>query len=95
MNCFFAAGPNFRPRYQSETPGGLIDLVPTMLHTLGIAPRETMTGRALTDLLIGGRDTADATARIETASVGEGSYRQHLTLRRLARRNVLQHGWRD
>lgn len=95
MNCFFAAGPDFRSRHQSETPGGLIDLVPTMLHVLGIPPRDTMAGRALGDLLNDGAPTADAQPALETFSVGAGEYRQHLSLRKLLRRNVLQHGWRD
>jgi hypothetical protein len=94
-NCFFAAGPAFRQRYRSETSGGLIDLVPTMLHTLGIDRPDSMTGRPLGDLLAGGSAPADAQPAIETVSVGAGNYRQHMQFRRLARRTVIEHGWRD
>jgi hypothetical protein len=94
-NCLFAAGPNFRSAYRSQTSGGLLDLVPTMLQTMGIARPETMAGRPLGDLLVDGTAPEDAGVGVETVSVTAGGYSQHIAFKRLARRNVMEHGWRE
>jgi len=90
-----AAGPGFREGYESGVPGGMIDIVPTLLDRLGIQRPGSMAGRPLRDIYGDGGDQEDAAPAAETLSVSNGAYRQHLTLRRLARRNIVETGWRE
>ncbi|MHA6689866.1 alkaline phosphatase family protein [Devosia sp. A449] len=93
-NLCFACGPDFKSTYSSETAGGIVDIVPTMLHVLGIDKPQSMMGRALGDMLVGGTEPQDARAEIQQFSVGAGSYQQSLSLRRLDSRNLLMSGTR-
>jgi predicted AlkP superfamily phosphohydrolase/phosphomutase len=45
-----AAGPGIRPGARPDRPS-ILDIAPTVLRLLGIASSETMTGRALTEIL--------------------------------------------
>lgn len=92
---FLAAGPDFRSRHVSEMVGGMVDVAATILSAYGIAQPETMVGRPLTDLMTQGELPHDAMPDAETFTTGSGAYQQHLTVRRLARRNVADHGWVD
>jgi predicted AlkP superfamily pyrophosphatase or phosphodiesterase len=94
-NCFFAQGPDFRQKTLSGTIGGLIDLVPTMAHVLGLAPGEKMSGRALTSLLAAEATSETAVGSWETVSVENAGYAQHVRIARLPKRTVVDHGWRD
>ncbi|WP_332711927.1 alkaline phosphatase family protein [Pelagibacterium mangrovi] len=90
---FLAAGPDFRTSHRSETIGGMVDVAPTILSVFGIAQPETMVGRPLAGLLAGGTEPDDAMPEAETFTTGSGAFEQHLTVRRLARRNIAEHGW--
>ncbi|WMT92735.1 alkaline phosphatase family protein [Pelagibacterium sp. H642] len=90
---FFAAGPDFKSRYRSEAIGGMVDVAPTILALFGIAQPESMVGRPLGGLLAEGSEPDDAFAPAETVSVGNSGYEQHLTVRRLKRRTLADHGW--
>ncbi|GLQ55811.1 hypothetical protein GCM10010862_30700 [Devosia nitrariae] len=94
-NICFAAGPDFKEGYRSETAGGIVDITPTILDVLGVTKPDTMVGRALGDLLINGAEPADARAGVEAVSVDAGSYRQTLSLRRLTGRNMAMSATRD
>ncbi len=50
-NTLVASGPSFKHGYLSEVPSGNIDLAPTVLHLLGIQPKEPMDGRVLREAL--------------------------------------------
>ena len=52
-NTLVAAGPDFRRGFISDTPSGNIDVAPTVLHVLGLKPREPMDGRVLHEALAG------------------------------------------
>jgi predicted AlkP superfamily pyrophosphatase or phosphodiesterase len=51
--ALLAAGPSFKPGYQSQLPSSNVDIVPTILqiHKLAIPP--AMEGRVLSELLVG------------------------------------------
>jgi arylsulfatase A-like enzyme len=50
-NTLIATGPDFRKGLVDQLPSGNIDLAPTVLHILGVAPPERMDGRVLTEAL--------------------------------------------
>src|SRR5664279_1792477 len=57
-NTLVASGPDFKRGFISDTPSGNIDVAPTILHLLGITPREPMDGRVLREALAGHNDPA-------------------------------------
>lgn len=90
---FFAAGPDFKAGHVSGAIGGMVDVAPTILSLFGIGQPDSMVGRPLGGLLVNGAEPEDAEPAAETVSVRHGSFEQHLTIRRLARRIVADHGW--
>ena len=83
-NSLFARGGSFKSGVRIESPTGNIDLAPTILRLLGIDGGAAMQGRALREALVDGApvewqtDTHRAERRI-----GDGAYRQHITLSRV------------
>ena len=51
-NTLVAAGPDFRHGWIDELPSGNVDLAPTILHVLGVAPPDKMDGRVLTEAML-------------------------------------------
>ena len=47
-----AVGPGFKKAYEGDLPTSNIDIVPTILYLLGIAPPSQMSGRVMSELLI-------------------------------------------
>lgn len=90
---FFAAGPDFKPRHRTETIGGMVDVAATILSLFGIEQPQSMVGRPLGGLLVGGSEPTDALPECETVSVSHGAFEQHLQIRRLERRTLADHGW--
>ena len=54
-NTLVAAGPDFKPAFASELPSGNVDLAPTVLEILGVAPPSPMDGRVLAEALVTGQ----------------------------------------
>ena len=52
-NTLIAAGPDFKKGFVSELPSGNVDLAPTVLRLLGVAPPAPMNGRVLAEALVG------------------------------------------
>jgi predicted AlkP superfamily pyrophosphatase or phosphodiesterase len=50
-NTLVAFGPSFKRGHVSDIPSGNVDLAPTVLHLLGLKPRESMDGRVLFEAL--------------------------------------------
>ena len=46
-NTLVASGPDFKRGFLNEIPSGNIDLVPTVLHLLGVKPPQPLDGRVL------------------------------------------------
>jgi arylsulfatase A-like enzyme len=51
-NTLVAAGPDFRRGWIDEFPSGNVDLAPTILHVLGVAPPERTDGRVLAEAMV-------------------------------------------
>ncbi len=79
-NTLIAAGPDFRERLTSSLPSGNIDIAPTVLRILGVAPPQKFDGRVLAEAM------DEKAARIEsldktiqaTRQFPSGEWRQHL-----------------
>ena len=50
-NTLVGAGPDIRAGYKDEFPSANVDVAPTILHLLGIAPPQPMDGRVLKEAL--------------------------------------------
>lgn len=57
-NTLIAWGPAFKQGVVSDAPCGIVDVAPTILRLLGIAPAPSMQGRVLEELLRDGPDPA-------------------------------------
>lgn len=80
-NTLIAAGPDFREHAKSKVATANVDIAPTLLRLLGIAPPPSMTGRVIAEGLRGG--TTPATSeREEVATSADRSYtvRAHLSV---------------
>jgi len=107
-NTLIAAGPDFRRGQTDDLPSGNVDLAPTILEILGIAPTNQMDGRVLSEALVkSGRrgDTESSRGEIdnpvlkpETATVEatkkfpSGTWRQTLTTSRVGSTMYLDEG---
>ena len=85
-NTLIAAGPDFKQGYASEIPSGNVDVAPTVLAILGVAPPSPMDGRVLSEAMVG---SADAVAKPEsqtieaTRDLGFRHWHQYLKLSRV------------
>ena len=70
------AGAYFKRGVQSATPSSIVDLAPTALRILGIAPPATMTGRMLAETFDRTAEAPSVAEEVEEA--GAGGYRQRL-----------------
>ncbi len=75
-NTLIAAGPDFREHATSALPTGNVDIAPTLLRLLGIAPPPSMTGRVIEEGLRDGSAPQAAPDRGETvgARTEDGRY---------------------
>lgn len=67
-----AYGPDIKKGIRSSVPTGNVDFAPTILHLRGITPPESMDGRVMHELLIGGPDP-------QSIVVGEYNHRTAIT----------------
>jgi arylsulfatase A-like enzyme len=81
-NTLVACGPDFRRGVIDEWPSGNVDLVPTVLWILGVAPSQPLDGRVLQEALAP-RRAAPSTPETKTleASRALGWYRWHQYLK--------------
>lgn len=98
-NTLIAAGPDFKAGLVSQVPAGIIDIAPTVLATLGLAPLPRATGRVLDEALRDGPVPTDVgvqerEVRAETR-LGNGSYRQWVRLVRVGCTAYLTGGWTE
>ncbi|HJM76380.1 MAG TPA: alkaline phosphatase family protein [Dehalococcoidia bacterium] len=83
-NTLVAAGPDFRLGYVSQLPAGIVDVMPTLAHTMGIDPGVDVDGRVLQESLtesgaqVDGQTSPDPHSQLLERSAG--AYRQRLQL---------------
>ena len=82
-NSLFAWGPRFKPSHRSTLPCGIVDVAPTVRHLLGLPPQDA-DGRLLVEALAGAAEPPTATDETLEAALPDRSYRQRLTLARVA-----------
>ena len=88
-------GPNLRDRAVVTTPVSQVDLMPTILHLLGLDPGVT-DGRVLLEALSDGEGRSQPSVARETvtASTDGGSYEAALQVSRVGEHRYLDTGWR-
>ena len=98
-NVMFAKGPSFKAGIMVETPTGNIDLVPTVLHILGVngvAGPVGTNGRVLHEALKGSENSGEPDWTIELHNaerrVGDLMYRQQIRLCRVGETSYLEQG---
>ena len=92
-NLLAVQGTGFKQRYASAWPAAHVDIVPTILHLLGIHPPPSVTGRVLAEALTNEAEPPDpesADRSVETAR-----HRQVLKLWRVGRSAYIDQGWRE
>ena len=90
-----AAGPDFRSGMVSDLPSGNIDIAPTVLWILGIAPPKPMDGRVLLEALTIGGAAAKSSEhhRIEAKQEEQGSlWHQYLEITTVAGVEYIEEG---
>jgi len=75
-NPLIAAGPDFLTHAVSEVPTGNVDIAPTVMYLLGLAPPSTMAGRIISEGLRNGPPIASVSVErtTETVRTPDGSY---------------------
>ena len=79
-NTLMARGPSFRKSSVLENPTGNIDVVPTILHLLGLPGGDEMDGRVLHEALVGGHESTEVESRTVTHVAELGDYRQEVSV---------------
>ena len=84
-NVFFARGPDFKQSASLDGPSGNVDIAPTILHLLGLPGGESMHGRILAEVLIGGPEIVDWLSETHEAEreISGGRYAQDISLSRV------------
>jgi predicted AlkP superfamily pyrophosphatase or phosphodiesterase len=95
-NLLLATGPDFKNGICDQTPSGIIDLMPTILHILGLSTYGVLDGRVLSEALAGGPNPNDMPreAYITRASrtVGGQTFEQELRTSRVNSTEYLDWG---
>jgi phosphonoacetate hydrolase len=92
-NLLAVQGTGFKQRYASAWPAAHVDIVPTILHLLGIRPPASVTGRVLSEALTSGAEPPDPESA--DCSVETTRHRQVLKLWRVGRSAYIDQGWRE
>jgi arylsulfatase A-like enzyme len=82
-NTALAFGPDFKPGLRDSLPSGNIDIAPTILWILGVQPPRPMSGRVLTEALVGAGPAPKAPVRRHKAASWRGTnfvWRQYLDI---------------
>jgi len=79
-NTLIARGPDFRQGFVDPLPSGNVDVGPTVLWILGVAPARKMDGRVLGESLRKSPFPPPHVQSISTSAASTGSWRQYLKL---------------
>jgi hypothetical protein len=94
-NWLAVGGARFRESVVIEQPSGIIDILPTVLHLLGLPIAQSIEGRVLAEALKepGDLDSRPLVVTQTQHSVGADGYRAHLTWHRIGGASYLERGW--
>ncbi len=93
-NWFAVGGDAFLSGRVSALPAGIVDVLPTVLHLLGLAAPRWVQGRVLREALAAhaGEPPPTATEQVVSAETGAGP-RAHLALSTVGRTSYLNRAW--
>ncbi|MGQ4807870.1 hypothetical protein NKDENANG_01235 [Candidatus Entotheonellaceae bacterium PAL068K] len=97
-NVCVASGPAFQSGKETWLPSGTIDLMPTLLHLMGVDIPSSVDGRILHEALLPPSpeaDSIDTTTYDAEASTPAGLYQQRLTVSRVGSTTYLDRGWTE
>lgn len=77
-NVLMIGGDRIVPATVHDTPTGIVDIMPTMLHGLGVEPPATAMGRPLAEAFIDGGPPPTWRERLESAATG--TYAQEMAV---------------
>lgn len=94
-NSLVAAGPSFKRGLVSDLPAGNIDITPTLMQTLGLAPDADLDGRVLEEALDGGSEPSAMTVERSVLSAGleSGRFSQSVQISKVGRTRYVDFGW--
>ncbi len=97
LRTWFAAdGDGFRAGRKSSLTAGIVDVLPTTLNLLGLAPPDRVQGRILREALVDHVDPPQLEVTRQTFTAeGVGGYRAHLVTSRVGTTIYLDRGWAD
>ncbi|MGI9382848.1 MAG: alkaline phosphatase family protein [Methyloligellaceae bacterium] len=92
-NWLAVQGAAFKPAFVSDLPCGIVDVLPTVLHLLGVPAPESVEGRVLEEALAGRAGPSAEETEIREHAVPHGPDRTFtLTTRRVGAHHYLQQG---
>ena len=92
-NWLAIQGPAIKPTFVSDLPCGIVDVLPTVLHLIGVPAPESVEGRILGEALIDGSGPSAEETETEARSVPHGPDRSFtLTTWGVGTRRYLRHG---
>ncbi len=89
------SGSCFQAETTVGTPAGIVDVMATLLHALGIDEGPAMDGRILHEALAGNSVPHDGAERAEAAAGNQAGYAQRLATDTVAGTRYLTGGWRE
>jgi arylsulfatase A-like enzyme len=94
-NTLLAWGASFKKRTIVRAPAGNADVTPTILSLLGIADRDGLDGRVLTEGFAGGPDEERVAVDTRVHTVEAGGYRAVLQVSLVNGHRYVDKSWRD
>ena len=93
-NTFLAWGVDFKTHTVIDAPAGNVDVTPTILALLGIAERDGLDGRVLTEALASGGDAAQVAVETRVHTVDAGAYAAALQVSVVDGHRYVDKSWR-
>jgi arylsulfatase A-like enzyme len=97
QNVLVATGPHFKQGVNNPVPSGNIDILPTVLHLLDLAPPEAVDGRVLFEALEDGWNPEEVSVEAQIyqaeALSGNTAFRQKLQISKIGQTIYVDKGW--
>ena len=97
QNVLVATGPHFKRGVNNPVPSGNIDILPTMLHLLDLAPPEAVDGRVLFEALKESPSPEEVPVETQVyqagAQIGNTAFQQKLQISKVNQTIYLDKGW--